>query len=157
MSERERLRMTDDEVEKLIDECWRLHVATHNSDGSIHLVPLTYMRFDDHLAFWTDPASRKIRNLRRDPRITCLIETGDSFEEYRALQITGTVHIIDDPETSCRAGEALFGRFAPLDDQLKAYVASLAPLRVAVLVRPTRMVSWDHRKLAGSGHKDIGS
>src|SRR5262249_27658880 len=116
MSERERLRMTDDEVQKLIDECWRMHVATHNVDGTIHLVPLAYMRFDDHLAFWTDPASRKIRNLRRDPRLTCLIEAGENFEQFRALQINGTVHIIDDVETSRRAGETLFGRFAPLDD-----------------------------------------
>ena len=29
--------------------------------------------------------------------------------------------------------------------------------RVAIVVEPERIVSWDHRKLAGSGLGDIGS
>ena len=94
VSERERLRMSEEEVQALLDECRRAQVGTLNPDGSVHLVPLAFMRFDGQLAFWTDPTSRKVRNLRRDPRITCLIETGGGFEEFRAVQITGraTVH-----------------------------------------------------------------
>jgi len=158
MSERDRLRMTDDEVQALIDECWRAQVATTNPDGSVHLVPLSLMRFDGHLAFWTDPASQKVKNLRRDPRITCLIETGTRFEDFRAVQITGRAAVLDDPETSVRAGETLFARHGGgLDDQLKAYVAGLAPHRVVIVVEPDRVVSWDHRKLAGARIDDIGS
>src|SRR6185436_19819525 len=99
MSERDRLRMNDEEVQSLLDECWRAQVATFNPDGSAHLVPLSLMRFDGHVAFWTDPASRKVKNLRRDPRITCLIETGTRFEDFRAVQITGRATVIDDLDT----------------------------------------------------------
>jgi len=158
MSERERLRMSDEEVQALLDECWRAQVGTINADGSVHLVPLGFMRFDGQLAFWTDPASRKVHNLRRDPRITCLIETGVEVEEFRAAQIVGRAEIIDDPETSLRAGETLFTRYnGPLDDELKAVVAAMAPARVAILVEPERVVSWDHRKLGGSDLGEIGS
>ena len=55
MSERERLRMSDKEVQALLDECRRVQVGTINPDGSVHLVPLSFMRFDGQLAFWTDP------------------------------------------------------------------------------------------------------
>ena len=157
MSERERLRMSDEEVQELLDECWRIQVATLNPDGSAHLVPLAFMQFDGQLAFWTDPKSRKVKNLRRDPRITCLIETGSEFEEFRAVQITGRATVIDEPETSLRAGETLFARYnGPLDDEQKAVVAQLVPVRVAVVVEPDRVVSWDHRKLADSRLGDIG-
>src|SRR6476646_7664861 len=158
MSERERLRMSDDEVQALLDECWRVQVGTINPDGSVHLVPLSFMRFDGQLAFWTDPASRKVTNLRRDPRITCLVETGGGFAEFRAVQITGRATVIDEPETSRRAGETLFARYnGPLDDGLKAVVAGLVPKRVVVVVEPERVVSWDHRKLADAHIDDIGS
>ena len=158
MSERDRLRMSEEEVEALVDECWRAQVATFNPDGSAHLVPLSLMRFDGHVAFWTDPASQKVMNLRRDPRITCLIETGTRFEDFRAVQITGRAAVIDDLETSARAGETLFARHnGGLSDDLKAYVAGLAPNRVVIVVEPERVVSWDHRKLAGVRPDEIGT
>ena len=57
-----------------------------------------------------------------------------------------------------RAGETLFARYhGPLSDELKAAVARLVPVRVAVVVEPDRVVSWDHRKLAGADIDDIGS
>jgi PPOX class probable F420-dependent enzyme len=158
MSERDRLRMSEEEVLALLDECGRAQVATFNPDGSAHLVPLSLMQFDGRLAFWTDPASQKVKNLRRDPRITCLIETGNRFDEFRAVQITGRAAVVDDLDTSVRAGEALFARhIGPLGDDMKAYVAGLAPNRVVIVVEPERVVSWDHRKLAGVRVDDIGS
>jgi PPOX class probable F420-dependent enzyme len=158
MSERDRLRMSEQEVQSLLDECRRAQVATFNPDGSAHLVPLSLMRFDGHVAFWTDPASRKVKNLRRDPRISCLIETGTGFEDLRAVQITGHAAVVDDLDTSVRAGETLFARHnGPLGDELKAYVAGLAPNRVVIVVEPDRVVSWDHRKLAGVRVEEIGS
>ena len=157
MSERERLQMNDAEVKAHLDACYRMHVATLDADGSPHLVPLAYMWFDGGLAFWTDPASRKVRNLRRDPRITCLVETGDAVDELRAVQISGRAEVIDDLETSRRAGEALSTRHGgPLDDAGRKWVESLAPVRVVVIVRPERVVSWDHRKLADVGLEDLG-
>jgi len=158
MSERDRLRMSEEEVLALLDECGRAQVATFNPDGSAHLVPLSLMQFDGRLAFWTDPASQKVKNLRRDPRITCLIETGNRFDEFRAVQITGRAAVVDDLDTSVRAGEALFARHSgPLGDDMKAYVAGLAPNRIVIVVEPERVVSWDHRKLAGVRVDDIGS
>jgi len=157
MSERERLRMNGDEIKTHLDACYRVQVATLDSDGSPHLVPLAFMWFDGQLAFWTDPKSRKVRNLRRDPRITCLIETGNGPDEFRAVQISGRAEVIDDADTSRRAGEALSVRYGgPLDDDARAWVESLVPVRVVVLVHPERVVSWDHRKLAGVGLEDLG-
>ena len=157
MSEREHLRMSDDEVKQHLDACYRMQVATVGADGSPHLVPLAYMWFDGALAFWTDPESRKVRNLRRDPRNTCLVEAGNGPTNFRAVQIFGRAEVIDDPEASRRAGEALSVRYSgPLNDASRAWVESLVPVRVPVLVHPERTVSWDHRKLAGVGLGDLG-
>ena len=157
MSERDFLRMTDDEVWSHLGECNRAQVATILPDGRPHVVPLAYMIFEDHLCFWTDPSSQKVLNLRRDPRVTVLVECGDDFAEFRAVQIFGDVDLIDDLDTSRRAGEALFARSrGELDDQLRSYAAMLAAQRVVVKVKPQRVVSWDHRKMAGVAPAEIG-
>ena len=74
-----------------------------------------------------------------------------------AVQISGRAEVIDDLETSRLAGEALTTRYSgPLDDAGRKWVESLAPVRVVVIVRPERVVSWDHRKRAGVGLEDLG-
>jgi nitroimidazol reductase NimA-like FMN-containing flavoprotein (pyridoxamine 5'-phosphate oxidase superfamily) len=149
--------MTDDEILELLREGRRAQVACHNPDGSIHLVPMSYVVLDGRLTLWTDPASRKVANLRADRRVTCLVEVGDEFSEFRAVQLAGEAVIIDDPEDSRRVGEALFARsLGELNDDMRAYVASLVPERVGVAVEAQRVVSWDHRKLAGARPDQVG-
>ena len=41
------------------------------------------------LAFWTYGRSQKIVNLRRDPRITCLVEDGEDYFELRGVSDPG--------------------------------------------------------------------
>lgn len=143
--------MTEPEIAGLLAEATRVQVGTLNRDGSVHLVPMSYVVVDGTLNLWTDPRSRKVSNLRRDPRITCLVELGEEFASFRAVQLVGTARISHDFETSRKVGEALFARsVGDLSEDLLRYVAGLAPDRVAIAVDPSRVVSWDHRKLAGA-------
>jgi PPOX class probable F420-dependent enzyme len=151
--------MDDGEIEAFLGEQRRAQVATINADGTPHVVPLSYVVVDGRVALWTDPSSKKIANLRRDPRLTCLVEAGDRFAEFRAVQITGRADLADDAATSRRVGMALFLRSAPPgtdEAQLAAAVDGLVAERVAVLVTPERTVSWDHRKLDGVRPADVG-
>ena len=119
---------------------------------------MSYLFWEDLPAMWTDPGSQKVRNLRRNPSITCLVEEGTRFEDFRAVQIRGRAELIDDADASCAAGELLFGRYSPdgLSGDLKAAAAAMAAQRVIVVVHPEEVVSWDHRKLAGVNAADIG-
>ena len=150
--------MTDAEIAALLAETTKAQVATINLDGSVHLVPMSFVVIEDRVTFWTDPGSRKVANLRRDPRISFLVEMGDEFSSFRAVQVAGTAGLSSDPETSRAVGEALFARsVGPLSDDLKAYVAGLADQRVAVTVEPVRVVSWDHRKLSRARPDQVGA
>lgn len=150
--------MTDAEIAGLLAEATRVQVGTLNPDGSVHLVPMSYVVVDGKLNLWTDPGSRKVSNLRRDPRITCLVELGEEFSSFRAVQLAGTARLSADLETSRRVGEALFARsVGELSEDLVRYVTGLAHQRVAVAVEPARVVSWDHRKLAGARPDQVGA
>jgi nitroimidazol reductase NimA-like FMN-containing flavoprotein (pyridoxamine 5'-phosphate oxidase superfamily) len=116
-----------------------------------------YAMHDGRIAFWTYRASQKARNLARDPRVTCLVEDGDSYFELRGVQVTGEATRIDDPAEVAAIGRLVAARMpsqvvgdlppGEVAAALDGYVAHAAAKRAAYLVEPRRVVSWDHRRL----------
>jgi PPOX class probable F420-dependent enzyme len=130
----------------------KLQVATIGPDGWPHLVTMFHAVLDRRLVFWTYAKSQKIRNLERDPRLTCLVEAGEEYAELRGVQITGSAQIMRDSAEIAVVGRAVVRRLigldssADLDDAVAAEVARQARKRVAVEVLPRRIVGWDHRR-----------
>ncbi|HEU4514620.1 MAG TPA: pyridoxamine 5'-phosphate oxidase, partial [Nocardioidaceae bacterium] len=94
------------------------------------------------------------KNLERDPRITCLVETGDDYFELRGVSIRGTAELVTD-ETGIRAiGTAVASRMfdgADLGDIGRDEVERQVRKRVGVVVVPEKTASWDHRKMLDRG------
>jgi PPOX class probable F420-dependent enzyme len=151
MSRRDQIRMTPDELDAFVATRRTLHVASLNADGSIHLVPMWFARFDGALAFWTYAKSQKIVNLRRDPRITVMMESGEQYEELKGITITGHARILDELDEVLRFGELVYERYwGPITDEaIRMGVRAMGSKRVVVVVDADRTASWDHAKLGG--------
>src|SRR5215207_4602847 len=65
------------------------HLATLMPDGSPHSVALWVGVEDGRVVFFTQPESRKARNLERDPRVA--ISVIDRHNAYRTGRIRGRV------------------------------------------------------------------
>ncbi len=76
MNQRRAIAMTAPEVDAFLHERHTMNVATFNHDATIHLVAMWYGFLDGAPAFETFTKSQKVVNLRRDPRITVLVEDG---------------------------------------------------------------------------------
>ena len=147
-SQRERIRMTDDEVAEFLTTERTVQVASIGPDGTPHLVPMWFAVVDGRIAFWTFAKAQKTLNLRRDPRVTCLLEAGESYGELRGLSITGRAEIHDDYDTVFKVGAAVYARYqGDMTHASRAGVEAEAKKRVAVFVTPQKTASWDHRKL----------
>ncbi len=150
MSRRNLIRMNDEEIRAFLEEQRTLQVATIDHDGFPHLVAMWYVLVNNEIAFWTYAKSQKALNLRRDPRLTCLVESGVQYEDLRGVQIKGHAMLSDDLATVQKLGETIFTRYTgPLNDNTLSLVTKQAPKRVAVFVKPVEIVSWDHSKLGG--------
>jgi hypothetical protein len=90
-----------------------------------------------------------VKNLERDPRATIQIEAGREYEELRGVMMECDVHVERDPELIVEYGLMLAGRFGHLRPETRAVVLKQAGKRVGLRFHPTRIVSWDHRKLDG--------
>jgi PPOX class probable F420-dependent enzyme len=148
VKQRDRVAMTAGEAHALLASSRKLQLATINPDGTPHLVTMFYVMQDGQIAFWTYRASQKARNLARDPRVTCLVETGDDYFELCGVQVAGTVRLVDDPAGVLEIGRGVAEAMAGgPDGVVEEYVQQAARKRVGYLVQPARIISWDHRKL----------
>ena len=152
------ITMTTSEIEVFLAEPRTLQVATVGRDGFPYVASMWYLIHEGNIAFRSFSKSQKIANLRRDPRVTVLAEDGGSYAELRGVMIQGTARLITDraivldwfgqiaarypffgeeptPPLDADANEAAFGRFAHKN--------------TGVIVDPVKVISWDHRKLAG--------
>jgi PPOX class probable F420-dependent enzyme len=150
MNRRDMIRMNEEEIRGFLEEERTLQVATLDHDGFPHLVAMWYVFSDNQIAFWTYAKSQKAANLRRDPRLACMIEAGERYDELRGVQIKGRAMLSDERGTVLRLGEAIWERYTgPLNEQTRPMVEAQASKRVAIFVQPLEIVSWDHRKLGG--------
>jgi PPOX class probable F420-dependent enzyme len=156
-SRRDQIRMSDDELRDFLAEHKIVSVATVGPGGRPHLVPLWYVPQEGgELIGWTFAKSQKAKNLERDPRATLQVEDGVEYQELRGVMLECDVEVERDPERVAGFGMAIFERYAPPADgealpaEVREMVEKQAPKRVGLRFRPTRTVSWDHRKLGGT-------
>ncbi len=143
--------MSPEEVRAFLGERMVMQCATVGPHGRPHMVPLWFVGDASELRGWTYAKSQKARNLERDPHATVGLEDGVQYHELRGVTFECEVRLSRDPEDVERFGLELFDRYAgELNDEIRTMVAAQAPKRVGLTFVPTRTVSWDHRKLAGT-------
>lgn len=144
--------MTGDEIDRFLRDGRTLNVATVGPDGRIHLVAMWYGFFPDGtLGFWTYGKSQKIVNLRRDPQMTGLVETGVTYDQLRGVELVGRGAVLDDRADIDAIGRSVWERYTgPVDDAARGALATVGAKRVAVRFEIDKVVSWDHTKLGGA-------
>jgi PPOX class probable F420-dependent enzyme len=78
-----------DDVRDLFEGPNYAHLATVLPSGAPHSVPVWTNVEGEHVVFFTQPQSRKARNIARDPRVAMSIS--DHEHPYRMAQVRGRV------------------------------------------------------------------
>jgi nitroimidazol reductase NimA-like FMN-containing flavoprotein (pyridoxamine 5'-phosphate oxidase superfamily) len=145
------IEMTDSERDIFLASGRTLNLASLGPNGRPHLVAMWYCLLDGTIWCWTYAKSQKALNLRRDPRVTGLIEQGDRYEELRGVTIYANAAIEENPSQVALVGRTLFERYQSGTStvSIESFLGS-APKRVAFSLAVEEFVSWDHRKLEGS-------
>lgn len=156
---RKDISMTDEEIQIYLSSGAKtLQVATISGDGTPHLAPMWFVMENDRIVFRSFAKSQKIVNLRRDPRLTVLIETGHAYADLQGVMIKGEATLVDDQAYVLQIYGELAARYPMLGDHpvnldqaaLEATFGRFAPKNTAVIVEPERVTTWDHNKLGGS-------
>ncbi|KDE98086.1 PPOX class F420-dependent oxidoreductase [Mycobacterium sp. ENV421] len=147
-NQRNQIVMSDAEVADFVARSRTGTMATIGPDGQPHLVAMWYGVLDGEIWVETKAKSQKAVNLRRDPRVSFLIEDGDTYDTLRGVSFEGVAEIVEDPDTIFKVGISVWERYnGPYTDDLKPAVDMMMNKRVAVRIVAKRTRSWDHGKL----------
>ena len=149
-SRRTSIAMTDAELHRFLQEERIVTVATIGPNGRPHLMPLWYVADGAVVSAWTFGKSQKTKNLERKPQATLQVEAGDAYDQLRGAMLECDVEIIRDTAKVEKIGAAVAARYSGTPPgEVPDFVKQQAPKRVGLVFRPTRVASWDHRKLGG--------
>jgi PPOX class probable F420-dependent enzyme len=154
--QRARIAMDDAEVAAFLAAGRTLVLVTTGPDGRPDPVPMWYVLGDGgEVRMRTYARSQKAVNLRRDPRVACLVEDGQRYATLRGVQLTGRIELVDDPDWIADTWTGLMVKYEDLDEAgvpaARAAFRERAGKQVGLRLRVDRVVSWDHGKLEGGG------
>ena len=139
--------MTDEEAVSFFEQALFARLGTINEDGTVHIAPVFFRYEDGQILIATQDPSRKIRNIKRNNRVTVLIDTTDV--PFRGALVYGTAEL--DYEDIIPKRVAIFERrpWEPSRDDAEEYARRLSDKWKCVIVRvtPERVASFDYTKV----------
>ena len=143
--------MRHEDVDSFLAQPLIAKLCTHNKDGSIHVVPIWFKYENGEMLFGTQEISRKVKNIKRDNRVSVLVDTteptlkgvimrGAAELDYRDV-ISKRVSIFEkykDAEEATVLAERLAGMWKP----------------VVIRVKPEQVITFDYSQ--GFGINSVG-
>jgi PPOX class probable F420-dependent enzyme len=132
--------LEDARVQRFLDGKQVVVLATVQADGAPLAMAMWFLHDPAALIMISEAGLQKVRNLRRDPRVSVVAEAGEGGADLRGVAVQGRAEFLDDgPER-----RALVERFHRKYPGLRDYWRGLAMPADRVMFRivPTRVRDW---------------
>jgi len=156
MSRRDQIRMTEEELASYLAKSQTMIICSINPDGTPHPMPMWFgVEADGSVVMTTFSKSQKIMNIKRDPRVSLLVESGGSvYQQLKGVVIYGKAELVPDTEQVVDILTRVSTKTLDNPDDktregIRNAVRGTAPKRTGIRIRPEKIVSWDHSKLGG--------
>jgi nitroimidazol reductase NimA-like FMN-containing flavoprotein (pyridoxamine 5'-phosphate oxidase superfamily) len=141
------------------EEAWSVLVGAHTGiftslrrDGTPITLPLWFVAIDRRIYVSGPAHAKRLARVRRDPRVSFLVESGERWAELRAVHLTGRARIVDEPELKARvaaAFDAKYAAFRTARTEMPAATRAHYEVETATIeITPDeRFLSWDNARL----------
>jgi PPOX class probable F420-dependent enzyme len=148
MNKQRQIQLTPAEQAAFLQEGHKAALATLDKDGFPHVVAMGFLAKDDAIYMTSYAKAQKVVNIKRNPKVGLMIETGNNYGDFRGLMIRGHCDIIEDSVLVAGIIQELQAKQSGKTETPREAVAS-APKRVILKITPEKVASWDHTKLGG--------
>ncbi|MFH8467304.1 pyridoxamine 5'-phosphate oxidase family protein [Streptomyces sp. NPDC017991] len=144
-----RIMMTPEELDEFLTIQRTCRVATVSADGAPHVSTLWFVWDGKSLWLYSITRSKRWADLRRDPRVAVVVDSGEEYDQLRGVEVSGSVEFVGEvprtgePCPELDAVERLFARKNFGLDEMP-HDGRHAWMRLT----PEATASWDFRKLA---------
>lgn len=141
------------------DEAWAVLASAHTgiftslrSDGVPITLPVWFVALDRRIYIDAVSRTKKVARVRRDARVSFLVESGERWRDLQGVSLTGRARIVTDPDLIARVGAALGEKYAGFSGDRAAMPAeSRAHYEVEHLVieiePDERILSFDNARI----------
>jgi PPOX class probable F420-dependent enzyme len=152
VNRRSQIALSADEQAQYLRESKTIILCTIDPHGYPHAVAMWYWAEDDGTVLMTTYGkSQKVLNIRRNPKVTLLVESGEAYDKLKGIMIRGTAEIIDDLDQCVGVLVNIHRKMGgAMAEGLEEIMKANARKRVVMRVTPVHVSSWDHGKL-GAG------
>src|ERR1700747_2510662 len=96
---RHQIRFTPEEQAAFLRAHRKAALATIDMDGFPHVVAMNFVAKDGAFYMTSYAKAQKVLNIRRNPKVALMVETGDSYAELRGVMVRGDCEIIEGAES----------------------------------------------------------
>jgi nitroimidazol reductase NimA-like FMN-containing flavoprotein (pyridoxamine 5'-phosphate oxidase superfamily) len=140
------IRLTPDEQTAFLRDNRKAALATLDQNGFPHIVAMNFIVRDGAYYMTSYGKAQKVLNIRRNPKVGVMIETGGAYAELKGVMVRGDCELIEDPD---RVAEVLGWLGEGRTTTRPTGATRSAPKRVALKIVPHKTTSWYHGKLCG--------
>ena len=142
------IKFSREEQEQFLNKNLKAALATLDKNGFPHVVAMNYFYIDGAIYMTSYSKAQKVVNIRRNPKVGVMVESGRTYGELQGVLIRGHCEIIEDPE-QVRQGLRAIGQKQGQRSGVPSEAGASMPKRVVLKIVPERITSWDHTKLGG--------
>jgi PPOX class probable F420-dependent enzyme len=148
MNRRQHIQLSPDEQATFLRQHTKAALATLDKDGFPHVVGMSYFVKDGAFYMTSYAKAQKVVNIRRNPKVGLMVETGRAYAELRGVMVRGHCEVVE----GRAAVDAAFAGMAEARGERPPARGAIesAPKRVVLKVVPHKVISWDHGKLGGT-------
>lgn len=151
------VRLSEDEAWGVLEHSHTGILTTLKADGWPVTLPVWFVVVDRTIGMIAPSRTRKVSRIRRDPRASFLVESGERWAELRAVHLSGLAEVVG-------AGPARDRIDALLDEKYAAFRTARSAMPGATqdhyanrtflrLVPGSRILTWDNRRIAPPGEQ----
>jgi len=138
--------LSDAHVKQLLEGRYIASFATHNPDGSVHIVSVWFWFDGTDFFVATSSRSRKARNLEANPKVSLMIDARDPAASH-GVTVTGSGRVLTgDAAQKCNAEihRKYLSEAALADPRVGPVFAGWDD--VTVRLTPESVIAWDMRE-----------
>jgi PPOX class probable F420-dependent enzyme len=133
-------RLDDPRIQRFLATKEVVVLATAQADGSPLAMPVWLLHDRKTLTMISEADTRKVRNLRRDPRV-CVVAEGGTPLDYCGVIIQGRAEFLAESEERRALARAFLEKYHPALER-RWGGSTMPPDRVMFRIVPVRVQSW---------------
>jgi nitroimidazol reductase NimA-like FMN-containing flavoprotein (pyridoxamine 5'-phosphate oxidase superfamily) len=98
MAERPDIRLSPEEQAEFLRANRKCALATIDKDGFPHVLAMNFQVHDGVYYMTSYGKAQKVLNIRRNPKVGIMVESGASYAELKGIMVRGECEVIDDPD-----------------------------------------------------------